>query len=504
MQRKWVNLILLSSAQERAPAIAKLALATALTGSLVLHASEVSLYSITHRQYGLSTTQKLFLPLLSSPHTLPFSLSTATCPNSCSGNGICFSVADIAKGARNPQLIQSSYGENIYTGMTSALDYKLWDSDKNQACVCDPGYSGIDCSLRLCPRGDDPLTTLPYTCGLSPCRNELQSFSVDGGQTGGVYSLVFTDLDGTSYTTDDFLLSTDSTKANWATIQVANEEAISSALMNLPNMVTGTVSVTTAVASSSAVGYDSFPDSAGGSSAKYQLRFTVEFTTKSGDLPSMQLQYNRVANPATGASFLFGPGQPVQTFTFAPITSAPFTEFVQFKIFPMDPTLFSLDDYWTSDVIDMGLILTGTTFAISTAIANALNSIPAIMLAYSAPFVPDGTVITYVDSVIGSGKATVKIVFPDSNTGFNAIQYKRGYASASQPPTLDSVSWSTVPITDQDNVDGNKEAAVCANRGLCDYGTGLCSCFAGHTGVDCSHQSALARGFVSSSGTFSK
>ena len=394
--------------------------------------------------------------------------------------------------------------------MTSALDYKLWDSDKNQACVCDPGYSGIDCSLRLCPRGDDPLTTLPYTCGLSPCRNELQSFSVDGGQTGGVYSLVFTDLDGTSYTTDDFLLSTDSTVVDWATIKVANEEAIRSALINLPNMVTGTVSVTTAVAPSSASNYTYFLNSAGGDAAKYQLRFTVEFTTKSGDLPSMQLKYNRVANPATGVSFLFGPGQPVQTFIFSETTKdeGVLTEFVQLKIFPTDPTRFSRDDYWTSPVINMGLIRSEKTFAISTAIAKALNLIPAIMLAYTAPFVPDGTVITFVDTDSeDKQRATVKIVFPDKITGFNAIQYKRSLKLLAEFPTeqqFNLLSWSTVPITFQDNVDGNKEAAICANRGLCDYGTGLCSCFAGHTGVDCSQQSALARGYVSASGSVSK
>jgi hypothetical protein len=33
-----------------------------------------------------------------------------------------------------------------------------WDSDHIQACVCDAGYFGTDCSQRRCATGDDPLT----------------------------------------------------------------------------------------------------------------------------------------------------------------------------------------------------------------------------------------------------------------------------------------------------------------------------------------------------------
>ena len=31
-----------------------------------------------------------------------------------------------------------------------------WDASMTYGCKCDPGYYDIDCSLRRCPRGDDP------------------------------------------------------------------------------------------------------------------------------------------------------------------------------------------------------------------------------------------------------------------------------------------------------------------------------------------------------------
>ncbi|RYG68947.1 hypothetical protein EON64_03980, partial [archaeon] len=52
-----------------------------------------------------------------------------------------------------------------YSQVTSLRDtvqaYELWGANQTTLCSCFTGFSGADCSYRLCPKGDDPLT--PHT-----------------------------------------------------------------------------------------------------------------------------------------------------------------------------------------------------------------------------------------------------------------------------------------------------------------------------------------------------
>lgn len=90
------------------------------------------------------------------------------CPNSCSGHGECRSMRYHAT------------MKDLGTG--SAVTYtSSWDSEMMFGCVCTSGYTGPDCSLRLCPTGDDPLTT-----GQS---DEVQHLTCSA--TGGTFTLSF-------------------------------------------------------------------------------------------------------------------------------------------------------------------------------------------------------------------------------------------------------------------------------------------------------------------------
>ncbi|GLE07375.1 hypothetical protein PINS_up017537 [Pythium insidiosum] len=70
----------------------------------------------------------------------------------CSGNGRCLALNDLAPLVTvNGELGGYSYGNDPNDPLT-------WDHRKIRSCLCDPGFFGFDCSLRECPRGDDPNT----------------------------------------------------------------------------------------------------------------------------------------------------------------------------------------------------------------------------------------------------------------------------------------------------------------------------------------------------------
>lgn len=119
----------------------------------------------------------------------------STCSNDCSGHGICRTLREVAAGALSRRAVGGQGGNLLLSGVREAFDYSLWDADKHQMCVCDSGYEGSDCSLRGCPRGDDPLTSLLDSrwCGGEACADEVQQFKLtNSGET--TYRFSWVDL----------------------------------------------------------------------------------------------------------------------------------------------------------------------------------------------------------------------------------------------------------------------------------------------------------------------
>jgi len=108
------------------------------------------------------------------------------CPNDCSGHGTCEYIGDLG-----------SYASSNF------------DATKIQGCKCDGGWEGYDCSLRMCPRGDDPLTI-----HLDPATGDQFVISVrsasSGSRLAGNAVWIVEDLYGTWETSRPFDVSSSS------------------------------------------------------------------------------------------------------------------------------------------------------------------------------------------------------------------------------------------------------------------------------------------------------
>ena len=132
----------------------------------------------------------------------------SVCPNSCSGHGTCEFISEIA----TDSTIQ--YGSHADRG------YDLWDAKKSRFCKCDAYWSGADCSARMCPKGNDPLTTMSSDDlgGNTAEVQEVQTVTIRpqllkngvGGYIaiGGDFTLTYTDAYNQEWTTRPIRVTT--------------------------------------------------------------------------------------------------------------------------------------------------------------------------------------------------------------------------------------------------------------------------------------------------------
>lgn len=207
-----------------------------------------------------------------------------TCPNDCSGHGTCEFIDELTLGSTPGEYDAAKPGNfSMGLGSTKAVSFasvgEVWDSHKSMACVCDAGYIDVDCSRRMCPKGNDIFDTRLDTAdsmlyqvqnislfAAGPFGNGSQaSYTEFANQS---FALTFVSTLNESYTTipiiigDTLFKSDDDNTAAFA-------KTIKKALESLPNGVIDTVGVSVAFA------YDVMYESGG---AQMELNIKVTFT----------------------------------------------------------------------------------------------------------------------------------------------------------------------------------------------------------------------------------
>ena len=112
------------------------------------------------------------------------------CPNECSGHGRCMSMKQLAAQSDALPLVNETVD---YTGKESTI---TWDEEKIFGCLCDsawtvgldagqrqtPEWYGYDCSMKHCPSGDDPRTSVDET----DCSNVTAAGGYGTGKQGNL------------------------------------------------------------------------------------------------------------------------------------------------------------------------------------------------------------------------------------------------------------------------------------------------------------------------------
>jgi hypothetical protein len=216
-----------------------------------------------------------------------------TCPNDCSGHGVCRTMEDVTSQALTRRDAGADGEGIIYTGVIDSFTYNNWDATKTRVCVCDGGYGGADCSERQCPRGDDPLTIEARHCGSEPCRDQTQTFTVAGAAATSAgdntlasnVAIKYTHWTGITYTTTGLELTPGGSGDNEEPVQVAHW--LESALEGLPDSVIMDVEVSCA--------YD---DGSGActtaTDASKDQTYTITFKKPTGFLPDLTLFHQPV------------------------------------------------------------------------------------------------------------------------------------------------------------------------------------------------------------------
>lgn len=176
-----------------------------------------------------------------------------TCPNDCSGHGTCEYIEDLRYNAHQPD-DRNRVGISL-SARTIDFGYLMkesWAQRHYMGCKCDPGYTEVDCSRRMCPRSNDVQDERLNVDDV--LKYQIQNITLlSGGLTGdgrdssivdfvkGSFALTFISLLNETYTT--LPIRIDHTISSWDEREQTLADDIEDALYALPNKVVDKVNV---------------------------------------------------------------------------------------------------------------------------------------------------------------------------------------------------------------------------------------------------------------------
>ena len=81
--------------------------------------------------------------------------SSKVLTSTCSGHGRCLTLSEVSSLWHGTDNMEFG-GLTVFPGTYDTADgWHAWDADQIQGCVCDPPYTGFNCTSMLCPTGDD-------------------------------------------------------------------------------------------------------------------------------------------------------------------------------------------------------------------------------------------------------------------------------------------------------------------------------------------------------------
>jgi hypothetical protein len=402
-------------------------------------------------------------------------------------------------------------------------NYVSWDDDKTAFCVCEAGYSGLDCSQRMCPMGDDPITRSGV--------NEIQSFGVAGddmklllSQYGAkrevssagtaaavstaavfghpMFSLEFEDEMGDKWVTHPIEFTTGNQAPFYDPVahQMRQPVEVDSGTVSGGVDADGLVVTGSAQAYYHATNpgaavseaYDNYylttllEEETGNDYALFTARVPQSGFTWSATAPSWTWTTNPWDSQAKSTTTL--PGADIVVSASSVVNSG-----------TMDPVYFITTEDYTQD------------YSLAKRVESALEALPNNVIENVEVSVEYGVGLTPAQTAADDyGALTVRVTFLENsgNIPTMGVRYCWAYGDAETDVQCNHPDGSfadasgntkdplgnevTAKLTITETVAGSKDNAECSNRGLCDYSTGLCKCFTGYTDFDCSIQNSLA------------